>query len=208
VKLLAHFRTVSRLGVELLVRCSLRMLYPSVAYFGTVSWLGVKLLTWKLNKNKSNFFECLENLKKIRNDKTLQLVQIKSEETIQLVEIKNFKKCLLDFDYDSDSSIDEAENLEDETFDLNKFTFDGGETVSKSTLNRKIDLRVLTTKGDIELSHSEFTRKVTPVKIIKDRSKCLRTNKCILDTYLLRNLSEEAVENSTFYGIQSASLER
>ncbi|CAB5358532.1 unnamed protein product [Rhizophagus irregularis] len=82
-----------------------------------------------------------------------------------------------------------------------------GETVSKSTLNRKIDLRVLTAKDDIELSHSEFARKATPVKIIKDRSKCLRTNKCILDTYLLRNLPEEAVEDSIFYGIQSAGLE-
>jgi len=79
-----------------------------------------------------------------------------------------------------------------------------GETVSKSTLNRKIDLRILTAKDDIELSHSEFARKATPVKIIKDRSKCLRTNKCILDTYLLRNLPEEAVEDSIFYGIQSA----
>ncbi|GBC12744.2 hypothetical protein GLOIN_2v1765777 [Rhizophagus irregularis DAOM 181602=DAOM 197198] len=82
-----------------------------------------------------------------------------------------------------------------------------GETVSKSTLNRKIDLRVLTAKDDIELSHSEFARKATPVKIIKDRSKCLRTNKCILDTYLLRNLPEEAVEDFIFYGIQSAGLE-
>lgn len=79
-----------------------------------------------------------------------------------------------------------------------------GETVSKSTLNRKIDLRVLTTKNDIGLSHSEFARKATPVKIIKDRSKCLRTNKCILDTYLLNKLPEEAIEDSTFYGLQSA----
>src|SRR6266498_1464760 len=39
--------------------------------------------------------------------------------------IQNFKKRLLDFDYDSDSSIDEAEDSEDETFDLSKFTFDG-----------------------------------------------------------------------------------
>uniref|UniRef100_U9TAL3 Uncharacterized protein n=1 Tax=Rhizophagus irregularis (strain DAOM 181602 / DAOM 197198 / MUCL 43194) TaxID=747089 RepID=U9TAL3_RHIID len=70
-----------------------------------------------------------------------------------------------------------------------------------------IDLRVLTAKDDIELSHSEFARKATPVKIIKDRSKCLRTNKCILDTYLLRNLPEEAVEDFIFYGIQSAGLE-
>ncbi|CAG8459813.1 13218_t:CDS:10 [Rhizophagus irregularis] len=344
--------------------------------------------TWKLDKNKSNFFECLENLKKIRNDETLQLAQIKSEETAEIksknlqehtikvvkfhkniaedlttvdrkrkespldedveqeydaktTSAENFKKRLLDFDYDSDSSIDEAEDSEDETFDLSKFTFDGlglssiidlssefdkgmctwvgenwedlkmkvskninfevkklegdtlsdvikmeklcasyhywearaylldklkerpiddkhrqvlkiyyhlidmllenpctfvnkeggkknlteieyimkvsvsnlilhirrGETVSKSTLNRKIDLRVLTAKDDIELSHSEFARKATPVKIIKDRSKCLRTNKCILDTYLLRNLPEEAVEDFIFYGIQSAGLE-
>ncbi|CAJ0840714.1 4825_t:CDS:2 [Entrophospora sp. SA101] len=43
-----------------------------------------------------------------------------------------------------------------------------GETVSKSAVNRKIDLKILTTDNDLELSHSEFARKATLVKIIKD----------------------------------------
>ncbi|CAG8499604.1 13299_t:CDS:2 [Acaulospora colombiana] len=59
-----------------------------------------------------------------------------------------------------------------------------GETVSKPTLNRKIDLRVLTVGDDRDLSHSEFARKATPLKIIKDR-----------------------IEDSTIFGLQSAGLE-
>ncbi|CAG8556278.1 6973_t:CDS:2, partial [Scutellospora calospora] len=82
-----------------------------------------------------------------------------------------------------------------------------GETIPRPTVNRKIDLRVLSIDNNIDLSHSEFARKATPVKVIKDRSKCIRTNKCILDTYLMHNLPEEAIENSTFYGLQSAGLE-
>ncbi|KAF0501117.1 hypothetical protein F8M41_020136 [Gigaspora margarita] len=81
-----------------------------------------------------------------------------------------------------------------------------GETIPP-TMNRKIDLRVLSTDNKLDLSHSEFACKATPVKIIKDRSKCIRTNKCILDTYLTHNLPKEAIENSTFYGLQSAGLE-
>nr|CAG8492476.1 3899_t:CDS:2 [Entrophospora candida] len=55
-----------------------------------------------------------------------------------------------------------------------------GETISKATKSRKIDLRVLT--------------------------KCLRTNKCILDQYLMHDLSEDAVKDSTFFGLQLAGL--
>ncbi|KAF0402752.1 hypothetical protein F8M41_009372 [Gigaspora margarita] len=58
-----------------------------------------------------------------------------------------------------------------------------------------------------DLSHSEFACKATPVKVIKDHSKCIRANKSILDAYLMHNLPEEAIENSTFYGLQSARLE-
>ncbi|CAG8587558.1 9675_t:CDS:10, partial [Scutellospora calospora] len=82
-----------------------------------------------------------------------------------------------------------------------------GETIPRPTVNRKIYLRVLSIDNNVDLSHSEFARKATPVKVIKDRSKCIRTNKCILDTYLMHNLPEEAIENSTFYGLQSAGLE-
>ncbi|CAG8741213.1 6300_t:CDS:2, partial [Funneliformis caledonium] len=38
---------------------------------------------------------------------------------------ENFKKRLLDFDYDSDSSINKAEDSKNETLNLSKFTFDG-----------------------------------------------------------------------------------
>ena len=79
-----------------------------------------------------------------------------------------------------------------------------GETTSKPTISRKIDLRVLTVDSDTDLSHSEFARKATPLKIIKGRSKCLRANKCILDQYLMNDLPEEAVEDSTIFGLQSA----
>ncbi|RGB22725.1 hypothetical protein C1646_775638 [Rhizophagus diaphanus] len=300
-------------------------------HFGTVSRLGVELLSWKLVKNKSDFFKSLENLKEMKNDETLQLARIKSEETVRLAEIKNiaedlttidrkrkaspldedveqeeydakttssedFKKRLLDFDYDSDSSIDEAEDSEDETFDLSKFTFDGwvdkcdkkrwilssGEKVRDFLLKmtrkeiekvnqlEKVDGKILSIirlglSSIIDLS-SEFDKGICTwfgenwedlkmkvskninfevkklegdtlsdvIKVEKflsnlilhirrgetvskstfkskdrfeNRSKCLRTNKSILDTYLLRNLPEEAVENSTFYGIQSAGLE-
>ncbi|RHZ75721.1 hypothetical protein Glove_212g51 [Diversispora epigaea] len=84
---------------------------------------------------------------------------------------------------------------------------EASETVFKSTVCRKIDLRILTIDNNIELSHSEFASNAKLLKIIKDHSKCIRTNKCILDTYLMHNLSGEAVENSTFYGLQSAGLQ-
>ncbi|CAG8714443.1 9404_t:CDS:2, partial [Racocetra fulgida] len=77
-------------------------------------------------------------------------------------------------------------------------------TIPRPTVNRKIDLRVLSIDSNVDLSHSEFACKATPIKVIKDRSKCIRTNKCILDAYLMHNLPEEAIENSTFYGLQSA----
>ncbi|KAF0342992.1 hypothetical protein F8M41_016053 [Gigaspora margarita] len=81
------------------------------------------------------------------------------------------------------------------------------ETIPRLTVNKKIDLRVLSTDNNVDLSHSEFAYKATPVKVIEDRSKFIRTNKCILDIYLMHNLPEEAIENSTFYGLQSAGLE-
>lgn len=41
-------------------------------------------------------------------------------------------------------------------------------------------------------------------KITKDRSKCLRTNKCVLDKYLMNDLPEEVVEDSAVLGLQFA----
>nr|CAG8643792.1 5591_t:CDS:2 [Entrophospora candida] len=80
-----------------------------------------------------------------------------------------------------------------------------GETVSKATTSCKIDLRVLTVDG-IELPHSECACAATTIKIIKDRGKCLRTNKCILNQYLMHDLPEEAVKDSTFFGLQLEGL--
>ncbi|CAG8614951.1 1449_t:CDS:10 [Funneliformis caledonium] len=82
-----------------------------------------------------------------------------------------------------------------------------GETVSKaSTALRKIDLRIETRRKCIELSHTECARAPTPAKIVRDRSKILRTNKCILDKYLRRNLSDQDVENSAVFAFQFAGL--
>ncbi|RHZ59671.1 hypothetical protein Glove_362g76 [Diversispora epigaea] len=86
-----------------------------------------------------------------------------------------------------------------------------GETVSKATaVGRKIDLQV-TCRGKnqgkiVELSHSECARRTTPTKIISDRSKCLRTNKSVLDKYLLHDLSDEIIKNSAVIGLQLAAL--
>jgi len=71
-----------------------------------------------------------------------------------------------------------------------------GDTVCKGT-RRKIDLRIICREKDIELSHSECARMITRIKITKDRSKSLRTNKHVLDKYLINSLSEEAVEFSS-----------
>ncbi|CAG8440802.1 2160_t:CDS:2 [Ambispora leptoticha] len=59
----------------------------------------------------------------------------------------------------------------------------GGETVSKATsAGRKIDLQIThrdKNQGkNVELSHS---RRITSTKLINDCSKCLRTNKSVLD---------------------------
>ncbi|CAJ0879816.1 14972_t:CDS:2, partial [Entrophospora sp. SA101] len=79
-----------------------------------------------------------------------------------------------------------------------------GETVSRVALARKIDLQIIYRSGNKELSHSEAARSTTPNKVIKDRSKCMRTNKCILDQYLMHDLSKEAVDDSAVLGLQLA----
>jgi hypothetical protein len=79
-----------------------------------------------------------------------------------------------------------------------------GEIQFSRELVRKIDLRVICREKDMELSHSECARMITHVKITTDRSKCLRTNKRVLDKYLMNSLSEEAVEDSMVIGLQFA----
>ena len=65
-------------------------------------------------------------------------------------------------------------------------------------------MRIETRGQCIELSHTECARAPTPAKIVRDRSKILRTNKCILDKYLRRNISDQDVENSAVFGFQFA----
>ncbi|CAG8822819.1 1468_t:CDS:2, partial [Gigaspora margarita] len=69
---------------------------------------------------------------------------------------------------------------------------------------KKRDLCTRTEDGTKELSHSECAQKATMVKIIKDRSKSFRTNKCILDKYLENDLPDEALENTTIFELQLA----
>ncbi|CAG8496326.1 859_t:CDS:10 [Paraglomus occultum] len=92
---------------------------------------------------------------------------------------------------------------------LNILKFRWGETLSTASTERrrKIDLRIVHRYKDIELSHSECAKAPTPVKAIRDRSKCLRTAKTILDKFLLEDLSDEAVKDSTILGIQFAGLD-
>ncbi|CAG8490956.1 1950_t:CDS:10 [Paraglomus occultum] len=82
--------------------------------------------------------------------------------------------------------------------------------VTLSTANterrRKIDLRIVHRYKDIELSHSECAKAPTPVKAIRDRSKCLRTAKTVLDRFLEEDLSDDAVKDSTILAIQFAGL--
>ncbi|CAG8802116.1 20277_t:CDS:2, partial [Dentiscutata erythropus] len=86
-----------------------------------------------------------------------------------------------------------------------------GETVSKvMTVGRKINLQIIyrgkNLGKNVELSHSECARRTNPTKIINDRSKCLRTNKSVLDQFLSHNLSDEIIKNSAVIGLQLAAL--
>lgn len=56
----------------------------------------------------------------------------------------------------------------------------------------------------MELSHSVCAQMITCTKITKDRSKCLRTNKLVLDKYLMNSLSEKAVQDFIVIGLQFA----
>ena len=84
-------------------------------------------------------------------------------------------------------------------------TYCRGETVLKvSVACRKIDLKIETRGQCIELSHTECAQAPIPAKIVRDRSKILHTNKCILDNYLRLNIPDKAVEDSAVYAIQFA----
>ncbi|CAG8445034.1 10882_t:CDS:10 [Acaulospora morrowiae] len=83
-----------------------------------------------------------------------------------------------------------------------------GESILQVTNSskRKPNLCVRTEDGTKELSHSECASKATMLEILNDRSKALRTNKCILDKYLKNDLPGEALENTTIFGFQLAGL--
>ncbi|CAG8462094.1 2199_t:CDS:10, partial [Paraglomus occultum] len=82
-----------------------------------------------------------------------------------------------------------------------------GETMFKTASARRIiDLRVVCHGQNLELSHSECARATTPSKAVRDRSKCLRTNQCILNEFLRQDISEDDAENSVVFGLQFAAL--
>ncbi|CAG8678233.1 10935_t:CDS:10, partial [Ambispora leptoticha] len=82
-----------------------------------------------------------------------------------------------------------------------------GETVFKTaSACRKIDLKVVCHGRNLELSHSECARTTIPSKAVRDRSKCLRTNQCILNEFLRQDISEDDAENSVIFGLQFAAL--
>ncbi|CAI2192945.1 13521_t:CDS:2, partial [Funneliformis geosporum] len=45
--------------------------------------------SWKLTKNRNNYFNDLKTLKQTKNEETLQLTQINSQETVRLAEMKS-----------------------------------------------------------------------------------------------------------------------
>ena len=46
----------------------------------------------------------------------------------------------------------------------------------------------------IDLSHSECAQSMTPAKAVRDRSKCLRTNQCVLNRFLLQDIPEQELQ--------------
>ncbi|CAG8739013.1 19076_t:CDS:2 [Gigaspora rosea] len=58
-------------------------------HYRTVSRLGVELLSWKLTKSKSNYFKYLQDLREIKDKEAIRLAQIKRDETVKLAEIKS-----------------------------------------------------------------------------------------------------------------------
>ncbi|CAG8435921.1 685_t:CDS:2 [Funneliformis caledonium] len=64
---------------------------------------------------------------------------------------------------------------------------------------RKINLRIVYKRDDTELSHTECAKSPTLGKAIRDKSKCLRTLKYILDEYLRKDLSENDVKTQKYW---------
>ncbi|RIB04529.1 hypothetical protein C2G38_674053 [Gigaspora rosea] len=65
-------------------------------------------------------------------------------------------------------------------------------------------MRIVCINQDFELSHVECAKAPTPCKAVNDRSKCLRTHKCILDKFLQKDFSDEVAKDSTIIGVQFA----
>ncbi|CAJ0836068.1 14167_t:CDS:2 [Entrophospora sp. SA101] len=51
-----------------------------------------------------------------------------------------------------------------------------------------------------KLAHIECAKTPTPLKAVQDRSKCLRSIKCVLDQYLNEDISNGAVHDSKILG--------
>ncbi|CAJ0862243.1 13591_t:CDS:2 [Entrophospora sp. SA101] len=61
-------------------------------------------------------------------------------------------------------------------------------------------LDILELQYDKELAHIECAKTPTPLKAVQDRSKCLRSIKCVLDQYLNEDISNGAVHDSKILG--------
>ncbi|CAG8649105.1 9103_t:CDS:10 [Paraglomus brasilianum] len=80
-----------------------------------------------------------------------------------------------------------------------------GETETKCASRcRKSDMRIVHQTRDIELSHTEYAQAPMPCKVVRDRSKLLRTNKCVLDHYLMQDIPANA--ETTVFGLQVVGL--
>ncbi|KAG9286892.1 hypothetical protein G9A89_012442 [Geosiphon pyriformis] len=73
-----------------------------------------------------------------------------------------------------------------------------GEMVSKATSAG--------CSNDVELSHSECARASTPSKAVRDGSKCLHSNQCVLNKYLKKNILIDEAENLVIFGFQFTAL--
>ncbi|RIA87470.1 hypothetical protein C1645_827748 [Glomus cerebriforme] len=145
------------------------------------------------------FFDTYTKMSKTKGDRwTLKSGEKKFEGVIKV------EKLYSEYKYWEEGKKQDFTEIE---FILKVFSCCRKETVFKSILaGRKIDLQIITQEGNIELSHSKCARYAIRVKVIKDRSKCLRTNKCVLDQYLKNDFSENMVKNSAILGLQLAAF--
>ncbi|CAG8598234.1 9217_t:CDS:10, partial [Paraglomus occultum] len=85
-----------------------------------------------------------------------------------------------------------------------------GETETKCTSTpacRKINMRIVHQAHNIELSHTECAQSPAPMKAVHDCSKLLRTNKCVLDKYLMENIPMDTYTETTVFDLQVAGLD-